>query len=79
MHLCVCMSTAVWVLHVCGSVHVYKPVCVCVCMCACVCMHVKVHCSITKSYLTFCDPMDCSTTGLPVPHYIPEFIQVHVY
>ena len=79
MCLCVCMSIAVWVLHVCGSVHVYKPVCVCVCVCACVCVHVNAHRSITKSYLTFWDPMDCSTTGLPVPHHLPEFIQVHVY
>jgi len=26
-----------------------------------------------------CDPMDCSTPGLPVPHQLPEFAQVHVY
>ena len=35
-------------------------------------------CSITKSCLTFCNPMDGSTPGLPVPHYLPDFAQVHV-
>ena len=24
-----------------------------------------------------CDPMDCNTPGFPVPHYLPEFAQVH--
>ena len=36
-------------------------------------------CSVTKSYPTVCEPMDCSTPGLPVPHYLPEFAQVHVH
>ena len=26
-----------------------------------------------------CDPMDCSTPGLPVHHQLPEFIQTHVH
>ena len=25
------------------------------------------------------DPMDCSMPGLPVPHHLPEFAQVHVH
>ena len=36
-------------------------------------------CSFDKSCLTLCDPMDCSTPGLPVPHYLPEIAQVHVH
>ena len=28
---------------------------------------------------TLCDPMDCSTRGLPVPHHLLEFAQVHVH
>ena len=36
-------------------------------------------CSVTKSYPTVCEPMDCSTPGLPVPHYLLEFAQVHVH
>ena len=35
-------------------------------------------CSVTKSRLTPCNPMDCSTPGLPVLHYLPEFAQTHV-
>ena len=35
-------------------------------------------CSVTKSCLTLCDSMDCSTPGFPVPHCLPEFAQVHV-
>ena len=35
--------------------------------------------SVTKSYLILCDAMDCSTLGFPVPHYLSEFAQIHVY
>ena len=35
--------------------------------------------SVTQSCLTLCDPMDCSTPGLPVPHHLLEFAQVHVH
>ena len=37
------------------------------------------YCSVTKSYLTLCDPMDCSMSGFPVLHYLPEFAQMHVH
>ena len=36
-------------------------------------------CSVSKSYLTLCDHMDCSTAGFPVLHYLPEFTQIHVH
>ena len=35
-------------------------------------------CSVAKSCLTLCNPMDCSTPGFPVFHYLPEFAQNHV-
>ena len=35
--------------------------------------------SVTQSCLTLCDPMDCSTLGFPVLHYLPEFAQTHVH
>ena len=35
--------------------------------------------SVAKSCLTLCDPMDCSTTGFAVLHYLPKFAQTHVY
>ena len=34
-------------------------------------------CSVTKLCLALCDPMDCSTPGLPVTHRLLEFAQVH--
>ena len=34
--------------------------------------------SVTLS-LTLCDPMDCSTPGLPVHHHLQEFTQTHVH
>ena len=33
----------------------------------------------THLYLTLCDPMDCSTPGLPVHHQLPEPTQTHVH
>ena len=36
-------------------------------------------CSVTQSFLTSCDPMDCSTAGFPVLHYLLEFAQTHVH
>ena len=34
--------------------------------------------SVAQSCKTFCDPMNRSTSGLPVHHHLPEFIQTHV-
>ena len=36
-------------------------------------------CSIAQSCPTLCDPMDCSTPGLPVLHHVSEFTQTHVH
>ena len=35
--------------------------------------------SVTQSCPTLCDPMDCSTPGLPVHHQLPEFTHTHVH
>ena len=32
-----------------------------------------------SSYLTLCDPMDCSTPGLPAHHQLLELAQAHVH
>ena len=32
-----------------------------------------------SSCLTLCNPKECSTPGLPVPHHLLEFAQVHVH
>ena len=35
--------------------------------------------SVTQSCPTLCDPMNCSTPGLPVHHQLPESTQTHVH
>ena len=34
------------------------------------------RCSVTKSCLTLCDPINCSTPGFPVLHYLPELLKL---
>ena len=35
--------------------------------------------SVTQLGLTLCDPIDCSTPGLPVHHQLLDFTQTHVH
>ena len=35
--------------------------------------------SVTQLCPTLCDPMNCSTPGLPVHHQLPEFTQTHIH
>ena len=35
--------------------------------------------SVVQSCPTLCNPMDCSTPGLPVYHQLPELAQTHVH
>ena len=35
--------------------------------------------SVDQSCPTLCDPMNCSTPGLPVHHQLPKFTQTHIY
>ena len=37
------------------------------------CMKVKSESEVAQSCPTLCDPMDCSTPGLPIRHPLPEF------
>ena len=36
-------------------------------------------CSVTKLYVTLCNPMECSLPGSSVLHCLLEFSQIHVY
>ena len=36
-------------------------------------------CSVVKSCLTLCDPMDCSMPGSSVLYHLPEFAQIHAH
>ena len=38
----------------------------------------KSCCSVAKFCPTLCNPIDCSTPGFPVLHYLLEFAQTHV-
>ena len=58
----------------------------CVCMYVCVFNSMLFHCmcfiqftSVAQSCPALCDPMDCSTPGLPVHHQLPELAQTHVH
>ena len=35
--------------------------------------------SVAQSCPTLCDPMNCSTPGLPIHHQLPEFTQTHIH
>ena len=37
------------------------------------------YCSVTKTRLTLCSPVDCSAPGFPVLHCLLEFAQTHVH
>ena len=62
--------------------------CMYVCVCACECLllfpwHVQGNFlyqfdSVTQSHPNLCNPMNCSTPGLPVHHQLPEPTQTHV-
>ena len=43
------------------------------------CSSVCCCCSVAQSCSTLCRPMDCSTPGFPVLHYLLEFAQTHVH
>ena len=45
-----------------------RPVCVC-----------ESCCSVPQSCSILCNPIDCSTPGFPVHHYLPELAQTHVH
>ena len=39
----------------------------------------KTCCSVAKSCLTVCNPMDCSTPGFPIHHFLLELAQTQVH
>ena len=46
-------------------------------LCMCVLSHF--FSSVAESWLTLCDPMDCSTLDFHVHHHIPKLAQTHVH
>ena len=48
--------------------------------CTCICVYVYIHINlVAQSCPILCDPMNCSTPGLPVHQQLPEFTQTHVH
>ena len=45
-----------------------------------ICIYIYMHacCLVSKSGMTLHDPMDCSTSGFPILHYLLEFAQICV-
>ena len=48
-------------------------------VCVHVCVRVFQFSSIAQSCQTLCDPMNCSTPGLPVHHQLLELTQTHAH
>ena len=44
-----------------------------------ICLSFNQFSSVAQSCPTLCDPMNCSTPGLPVHHQLLEFTQTHVH
>ena len=42
-------------------------------------INIQTFSSAIQSCPTLCDPMDCSTPGLPDHHQLPEFTQTHIH
>ena len=42
-------------------------------------IYVHVLVLFAQLYLTLCNPMGCRMPGLPVPHHLLKFAQVHVH
>ena len=59
--------------------------CVCVCVCVCVkylskeSFSLVQFSSVAQLCPTLCDPMNRSTTSLPIHHQLPELTQTHVH
>ena len=44
-----------------------------------ICVYTYQFSLVAQSFPTLCDPRNCSTSGLPVHHQLPEFTQTHVH
>ena len=42
-------------------------------------LYINICCFQLLSRVWFCNPMDCSMPGFPVPHHLPESAQTHVH
>ena len=75
-------NSTLYTLYICVYTHTY----IYICMYVCIYVYIGIYTiqdfqviSAVQLYPTICDPMNCSTPGLPVHHQLPEFIQTHVH
>ena len=67
-----------------GLQHTWPPcpspsLTICPCLCIYIYIYIYQFSSVAQLYPTFCDPMDCSTPGLPVHCQLPELTETHVH
>ena len=68
MYMYIHMNIYMYTMYMYMCIYIQIPVCIYMYIC------IKFS-SVTQSCLTLCDRMNCSTTGLPVPHQLPEYTQ----
>ena len=61
------------------AVCILSPVLICLIPVLIRCIILVLFSLVTQSCLTLCNPVDCSTLGLPVQHQPPELAQTHVH
>ena len=71
-------SKSLWVYSIYSSVYMVIPNSYFIPLPLCFLTTISSVSSVTQSYLTLCDPMDCSMPGFPAHHQLPEFAQTHV-
>ena len=93
--MCVCVYVYVCIYiftytYMCICTYIYT--CIYTYMCVCVYIYVYVYIyiyiyiyiscqfsSVAQSYLTLCNPMDCSMPSFPIHHQLPELTQTRVH
>ena len=66
----------VWFLYIYKYYIIYKLIYIKIYICL---VLLRSCCSVVKSHLTLCDPVDCSSPCFPVLHHLPELAQTHVH
>ena len=73
-------------IHICVYVHIYTHVYIHICVCVYIYMYIYIYIyiscqfsSVAQSYLTLCNPMDCSMPSFPIHHQLPELTQTRVH
>ena len=66
-------------MYVCVCIHITESLCCTEEINTTLLINCQFFSSVTQSCPTLCNPMNCSTPGLPVHHQLLEFTQTHVH